>query len=289
MALTAETLIEEKEVTAETLVEEEEKKGEKQEEDGFTVVTYKKSKAKKNKLAAKKAVLTAETLIEEEGKKSEKREDGKEKVMRMKGEFYHQEDEELYLEKKVAQEEFRKKQDAKKVVLTAETLVKEETKEKVKGGVNILITRMPEGVRSIEEAPEWEEIQMAVDSGATESVVGEDMLTNVKTEEGESKRKGIQYETADGTLIENMGEKKFVAVDEGGTTRKMTAQVTDVSKPLLSVSKIVQAGKRVVFAKEGSYVEDDETGERMYLKESGGMYMLKLWVKRSFPGQGANL
>ena len=86
-----------------------------------------------------------------------------------------------------------------------------------------------------------------------------------------------------------MGEKKSVAVDEGGTTRKMTAQVTDVSKPLLSVSKIVQAGNRVVFAKEGSYVEDDETGERMYLKESGGMYMLKLWVKRSFPGQGANL
>ena len=70
LALTAETLIEEKEVTAETLVEEEEKKGEKQEEDGFTVVTYKKSKAKKNKLAAKKAVLTAETLIEEEGRKA---------------------------------------------------------------------------------------------------------------------------------------------------------------------------------------------------------------------------
>ena len=58
-------------------------------------------------------------------------------------------------------------------------------------------------------------------------------------------------------------------------------QITDVSKGLLSVSKLVRAEKRVVFDDEGSYIEDKRTGEIMSLREVGGMYMLKLWVKRN--------
>ena len=57
------------------------------------------------------------------------------------------------------------------------------------------------------------------------------------------------------------------------------AQVTDVNKGLLSVHKLVQAGSRIVFDPEGSYIEDVRTGEVMKLREMGGMYMLKMWVK----------
>ena len=129
---------------------------------------------------------------------------------------------------------------------------------------------------------EYEEIEMAVDSGATETVVGEDMLQSVETKEGEASRKGVQYEVASGTLIPNLGEKKFVAVGEHGEMRRMTAQVCEVNKALLSVSKMVRAGNRVVFEEEGSYAEDRKTNERMYFKESAEMYMLKLWVKKTF-------
>jgi len=55
---------------------------------------------------------------------------------------------------------------------------------------------------------------------------------------------------------------------------------------LLSVHRVVPAGNRVVFSVHGSFVEDEETGERMPLEERGGMYMLKLWVKSGFSGQG---
>ena len=70
---------------------------------------------------------------------------------------------------------------------------------------------------------------MAVDSGASESVVSEDMLTGVESVEGCAQKKGVQYEVADGTLIPNLGEKKFVAVSDAGVTRAMKAQVCDVS------------------------------------------------------------
>jgi hypothetical protein len=162
-------------------------------------------------------------------------------------------------------------------------------KEKEDGGrdkpqeLKIFGTVIPAGVNMMGKAEgEWEQIEMAVDSGATETVVGEDMLQGIKLIEGEACRKGVQYEVASGTLIPNLGEKQFVAVGENGEKRKMTAQVCEVNKALLSVSKMVRAGNRVVFEAEGSYVEDRHSGEVMYLEENGGMYMMKLWVKSGF-------
>ena len=63
--------------------------------------------------------------------------------------------------------------------------------------------------------------------------------------------------------------------------REVTAQVAAVNKALLSVYKIVSAGNTVVFDPDGSYIQDKATGEKMWLKESGGMYMLKMWVKNT--------
>ena len=146
--------------------------------------------------------------------------------------------------------------------------------------LGMLGIRMPSGLNAVEEvAPEWEEIEMAVDSGASESVVSEDMLNGVETVEGKAKKMGVQYEVADGTLIPNLGEKKYIAVSDAGVARHMKSQVCEVNKALLSVHRCVQAGNKVVFAAAGSYIEDEASGEIMPLTEKGGMYMLRLWVK----------
>ena len=133
------------------------------------------------------------------------------------------------------------------------------------GGLGI---RIPEGLKSVEEVPEWEEIEMAVESGASESgasesVVSEDMLTRATTVEGDAQKKGVQYEVADGTLIPNLCEKKLVAVSDGGVARQMKAQACEVNKALLSVHRVVQAGNRVVFSASGSFVQHEQTGETM--------------------------
>ena len=146
------------------------------------------------------------------------------------------------------------------------------------GRLSTLREVLPEGIHSVEET-EWEEIEMAVDSGATETVIGDTMLTSIETKPGEASKKGVQYEVASGELIPNMGEKTFVCVDEEGTSRSIKAQVCDVNKALLSVRRLVQAGNKVVFAADGGYIED-AAGGKIYLKEQGGMYMLKVWVQR---------
>ncbi len=129
---------------------------------------------------------------------------------------------------------------------------------------------------------EWEEIELAVDSGATDNVVSGDMLTSVDTVENEKSKNGVKYEVADGTLMPNRGEKRVLVESDEGVAKGLTVQVTDVNKALLSVSNIVRNGHRVVFEQGNSYIEDLSTGECMAMRERGGMYMLKLWAKKGF-------
>ena len=146
--------------------------------------------------------------------------------------------------------------------------------------LGMLGIRMPSGLNIIgEAAPEWEEIEMAVDSGASESVVNEEQLSGMETVEGKAKKMGVQYEVADGTLIPNLGEKRYIAVSDTWVARHMKSQVCEVNRALLSVHRCVQAGNKVVFAASGSYIEDGASGEVMPLQEKGDMYMLRLWVK----------
>ena len=60
------------------------------------------------------------------------------------------------------------------------------------------------------DAEGWEELELAVDSGATENVVSEDMLQSVEMKEGLAAKRGVEYEVANGTRIPNLGEKRFI-------------------------------------------------------------------------------
>ena len=55
------------------------------------------------------------------------------------------------------------------------------------GQLRILLTHNAKSVMSLNDLPEWEEIEMGVDSGATEKVVGLDMLAGIETQEGTQK------------------------------------------------------------------------------------------------------
>ena len=76
----------------------------------------------------------------------------------------------------------------------------------------------------------------------------------------------------------------------------MKFQICDISKSLASVSRIVEAGHRVIFdiPEAGSYIENRQTGERTYLRQERGLYLLDAWVmpnqetgdERPFQGQG---
>ena len=128
---------------------------------------------------------------------------------------------------------------------------------------------------------EFVQVDMMVDSGATETVMAERCLDGViDISEGAALKRGIHYECANGTQIPNLGERKFLGITEEQGRRAVTAQVCAVTKNLLSVNGMTKNGHRVVFDDEGSYIEDMMSGERSWLHEVNGMYMLKLWVSK---------
>lgn len=139
----------------------------------------------------------------------------------------------------------------------------------------------PVGVKAVEQIPEWELLEMAVDSGAGETVLEEGVVKCVEAVDGEAKRRGVRYEVADGTLMANEGEKKFVAMTDEGNPRRMVGQVCGVNKSLLSVRRVTAGGNTVVFKKGYGYIESDRTGERTWMEEKEGMYVVKLWVPRN--------
>ena len=164
-------------------------------------------------------------------------------------------------------------------------IIKEQIENKE---INILKIIEPEGFNAVGEAqPEWEEIEFAVDSGATESVINEEMLPSIPVTESEASKRGVKYEVANGVRIPNLGQKQFDGMTEDESLRNIKVQVCDVNKALLSVKKIANAGNRIVFDNDASYVEDKTTGEKIWLREEGGMYMLRMWVRNPFqrPGQ----
>jgi hypothetical protein len=131
---------------------------------------------------------------------------------------------------------------------------------------------------------EWEEIKFSVDSGATETVTPSSSPSCIPVTEGEAFKRGVGYEVANGVTIPNLGEKRFMAMTEQGTQKAMVAQVCEVNQGLLSVSKAVAAGNRVIFAPDqhgGSFIENMASGEKTWLRAEGGMYTLKMWVKRA--------
>ena len=123
----------------------------------------------------------------------------------------------------------------------------------------------------------WEDIEFLVDSGAGTTVIGTEDVRAVKASDPDPNR---TYTLADGSLIQNKGHKTFNAVTEDNQVRNLGAHVTDVDKPLLSVSQVVAGGSDVVFSPNGSYIAS-RGGVGIPIELQGINYVLKMSVPRN--------
>ena len=87
--------------------------------------------------------------------------------------------------------------------------------------------------------------------------------------------------------MDNEGEKRLYITGADGKQKQMTFQVTNVNKPLGSVSRICAAGQQVVFNPpghpDGSYVRNLMSNERIPLREENGTYKLDGWLNPYSP------
>ena len=148
---------------------------------------------------------------------------------------------------------------------------------------------------------EWEPLPypIIVDSGASASTLPKEWCKHVKLWETTESRNGQSFNAANGDVIPNLGRRSVTLMTKEGAVRDMKFEVCSVTRALGSVSQMCRAGHRVVFNPpwnfEGSYIEHIETGQKMWLIERDGIYLLDVRVApesrqtgnhQDFHGQG---
>ena len=127
-------------------------------------------------------------------------------------------------------------------------------------------------------------VELTIDSGAAEHVVGPRDLPHIPV--GPCRRH-VQYTMANGQKASNRGEQHVMAITQDGHEIAFKAQVTDVHRPLMSVSRICDKGNRVVFESDGGYIESLATGEKIHVRRDHNVYRLQVEVPKSgFTRQG---
>ena len=109
-----------------------------------------------------------------------------------------------------------------------------------------------------------------------------ELFSQYPVKENAQSKAGVYYVTASGEEIANEGEKHIRMTMMNGAEKDMTFQVTEVNKVLGSVSKICAKGHQVVFSppghRDGNFILNLQTGDRMPLFEANGTYKLYGWV-----------
>jgi hypothetical protein len=88
---------------------------------------------------------------------------------------------------------------------------------------------------------------------------------------------GIGFVAANGSRIENYGEKQVMGWTDEGDPVTMRMTVADVHKVLGSVHKMNLGGNKVVLNGDKSYMES-KTGKRTRIFYKDGQFILYLWV-----------
>ena len=120
-------------------------------------------------------------------------------------------------------------------------------------------------------------VSFTVDSGAGETVCPQDLFEDYPMQM--TKMVGTKYTSASNHPIENKGQRTLMMDMPDGSVKGIQVQAVDnLTKPLAAVSRIVSKGNRVVFDDE-SYIENKYTGEKTWLRQEGGVYVLDAIVR----------
>ena len=94
---------------------------------------------------------------------------------------------------------------------------------------------------------------------------------------------------ANGTEIENFGQKTLSGYSDEWTPLSVSVQVADVKSNLAAGMKIIEADNRIVLDSSGSYIENKHTGDRIQRRHENGCFVFDMCVPAKRDGRkGAN-
>ena len=120
-----------------------------------------------------------------------------------------------------------------------------------------------------------------MDSGACDPVVPISCCSNIEVVESEARRNGMEYEFANGATIRNEGERRCLLMTVGAKLpKKLTFRVAVVHKPLLSITRIADAGFDCWLSQFGGVLWDNWSDEVIPIQRKGNLYVMKTWIRQ---------
>jgi hypothetical protein len=130
---------------------------------------------------------------------------------------------------------------------------------------------------------EKQKIRFTVDSGAAETVCKKTDAKDFPIIYGGNENM-TKYIMPNGEIVENDGEKHLKVKTAEREKFKVRTQLTDVRKPLMSVSKLCDEGNRVIFEEKGGYIENKKSGQRTNFLLGGNVYVPEMDLASGFTG-----
>ena len=143
------------------------------------------------------------------------------------------------------------------------------------------------------------DVEVAADSGAGEHVLAAGDAPTYPLEESTGSRNNQHFIGAGGHRMKNEGQVRLMmraANGRKGRDIRTTFQVARVTRPLMSVSKICDAGMTMRFTATMAVIEDAQGKEVCRFIRKGGLYVATMKLRnpnfkpkdRSFGRQGTN-
>ena len=122
-------------------------------------------------------------------------------------------------------------------------------------------------------------MECTLDSGCVDHVFPQGALQEIKLRPSEMSKSGGHYVTATAETVPNLGEKTLKCRLNEGHHRTMVVQIADISRPLLSASRLNDTGNEVILHPERPVVRNLATGEEAALRRVGKTFLLDVWVE----------
>ena len=119
-------------------------------------------------------------------------------------------------------------------------------------------------------------IEATIDSGASHSVAPPEAVPNVPIHESAGSRRGQHYVAAGGETIPNVGEQVIKFSTSEGKKASLKWQCAPISKPLVSVGNICDAGHEITCNKDGGRIVDLKSGVVTKFRRQRNVYVMDM-------------
>ena len=142
---------------------------------------------------------------------------------------------------------------------------------------------------------EWVKENAIVDSGTIDTVSALKHIEKGKLRPTAASKGGMNWTAANGGAVKNLGEGDINGKSDEGITIAMKTQVGDkISKMLISVGKMGEAGNMTIFNAdmnairalaqrekiEENFIYNKKSGISSRINKEGGLYKYPIWIKR---------